>query len=76
MTHSFRLSVYLDFLPISSIHIGRNICPSVHLKIKTEFMQTVNLLTIVVYQTISLIKKSLRKSYLLLKPGLKSFSYG
>ena len=76
MTHSFRLSVYLDFLPISSIHIGRNICPFVPLKIKTEFMQTVNLLTTVVYQTISLIKKSLKKSYLLLKPGLKSSSYG
>ena len=30
-----------SFLPISSIHIGRNICSSVHQK-----MQTVNLLTI------------------------------
>ena len=59
------------FLPISSIHIGRNFCSSVHQKNKTEFMQTVNLLTIewqlrveesnsyryVVYQTLSLIKK-------------------
>ena len=34
------------FLPISSIHIGRSICSSVHSKMKTDFMQTVNLLTI------------------------------
>ena len=33
-------------LLISSIHIGRNISSSVHQKIKTEFIQTVNLLTI------------------------------
>ena len=62
-------------LPISSIHIGRNISSSVHQKIKTEFIQTVNLLTIewqlrvegsnsyhrdyIVYQTVSLIKKIL-----------------
>ena len=76
MTHSFRLLIYLNFLPISSIHIGRNICPYVHLKNKTEFMQTVNLLTIVVYQTISLIKKSLKSLIFLLKPGLKSSSDG
>ena len=30
------------FLPISSIHIGKNICPSVNQKSKTGFMQTVN----------------------------------
>ena len=34
------------FLPISSIYIGRSICSSVHPKMKTDFMQTVNLLTI------------------------------
>ena len=34
------------FLPISSIYIGRYICLSVHSKMKTDFMQTVNLLTI------------------------------
>ena len=45
MTHSFRLSIYLD-LPIPSIYIGRYICSSVHAKMKTDFMQTVNLLTI------------------------------
>ena len=33
------------FLPISSIYIGRYICPSVHPKMKTDFMQTVNLST-------------------------------
>ena len=33
------------FLPISSIFIGRYICPSVHPKMKTDFMQTVNLST-------------------------------
>ena len=33
------------FLPISVIHIGRKVCPSVHQKIKTLFTQTVNLLT-------------------------------
>ena len=30
------------FLPISSIYIGRYICLSVHWKMKTDFMQTVN----------------------------------
>ena len=34
------------FLPISSIYIGRYICLSVHSRMKTDFMQTVNLLTI------------------------------
>ena len=34
------------FLPTSSIYIGRSICSSVHPKMKTDFMQTVNLLTI------------------------------
>ena len=33
------------FLPISSIYIGKYISSSVHRKMKTEFMQTVNLLT-------------------------------
>ena len=35
------------FLPISSIYIGKYISSSVHQKMKTEFMQTVNLLLIV-----------------------------
>ena len=34
------------FLPISSIYIGKYISSSVHQKMKTEFMQTVNLLII------------------------------
>ena len=34
------------FLPISSIYIERYSCSSVHSKMKTDFMQTVNLLTI------------------------------
>ena len=34
------------FLPISSIYIGRYICSSDHPKMKTDFMQTVNLLTV------------------------------
>ena len=64
------------FLPISSIHIGKNICPSVNQKSKTGFMQTVNLLTIVVYQTINTIKKSLKNLISLLKLRLKSSSDG
>ena len=41
-------SVEIDvswFLPILSIYIGNYISSSVHQKRKTEFMQTVNLLT-------------------------------
>ena len=34
------------FLPISSIYIARYIWSSLHPKMKTDFMQTVNLLTI------------------------------
>ena len=43
MTHSFRLSMYLDFY---QFHRFISEETSVHQKIKTEFMQTVNLLTI------------------------------
>ena len=41
MTHSFLLSVYLDF--INPIDLYLFFCSS---KMKTDFMQTVNLLTI------------------------------
>ena len=41
MTHSFLLSVYLDF--IDPIDLYLFFCSS---KMKTDFMQTVNLLTI------------------------------
>ena len=47
MTHSFRLSIYLDLT--DSIDLYRkdiSICSSVHPKVKTAFMQTVNLMTI------------------------------
>ena len=47
MTHSFRLSVYLDFYRFHrSISESNDIFSSVHPKMKTGFMQTVNLLTI------------------------------
>ena len=46
MTHSFRLSIYLDFTDFIDLYIGRYICSSVHPKMKTDFIQTVNLLTI------------------------------
>ena len=63
--------------------MGINICSSVHQEIKTEFMQTVNLLTIewqlrveesnsyhyIVYQTLSRVKKSFKKMFFSLKPG-------
>ena len=42
MTHSFRLSVYLDFY---RFHRFISEETSVYQKMKTEFMQTVNLLT-------------------------------
>ena len=47
MTHSFRLSIYLDFTD-SIDFIGRYICSSVpsYPQMKNDFMQTVNLLTI------------------------------
>ena len=39
MTHSFRLSIYLDFTDSIDFY-------SVHPKMKNDFMQTVNLLSI------------------------------
>ena len=42
MTHSFRLSIYLDFYRFHRFILEET---SVHQNIKTEFMQTVNLLT-------------------------------
>ena len=78
-------------LPISLIHIGRNICSSAHQKIKTEFMQKVNLLMIewqlrsckgsniypyIVYQTLLRIKKFLKNLIFSLQPGLKPSSDG
>ena len=76
MTHSFRLSIYLDFYRFHRFISEKNICPSVNQKSKTGFMQTVNLLTIVVYQTINTIKKSLKNLISLLKLRLKSSSDG
>ena len=43
MTHSFRLSIYFDF---DRFHRFISEDTSVHQKMKTEFMQTANLLTI------------------------------
>ena len=45
----YTLVLFIDFswfLPNSSIYIARYICSSIHPKMKTDFMQTVNLLTI------------------------------
>ena len=42
MTHSFRLSIYFDF---DRCHRFISEDTSVHQKMKTEFMQTANLLT-------------------------------
>ena len=44
MTHSFRLSFYLDFTDSIDLNV-KIICSSVYPKMKTAFMQTVNLLT-------------------------------
>ena len=47
MTHSFRLSIYLDFYRFHRfVPEDNDNCSSVHSKMKTDFMQTVNLLTI------------------------------
>ena len=76
MTHSFRLSIYLDFTDFK--FIGRYICSSVHPKMETDFMQTVNLLTIElrIEESNNLLsiffEKSLKKSYLFFKTALKS----
>ena len=45
MTHSFRLSIYLDFTDSTDLHRKIHVS-SVHPKIKIHFRQTVNLLTI------------------------------
>ena len=62
-------------------YIARHICSFVHYKMKTEFMQTVNLLTIElqlrfkVSNNCRFLKKSLKNRYknliFSLKPGLK-----
>ena len=70
------LASFIDlswFLPISSIYIGRYICSSVYQKMKTELMQTVNLLTIELQLRVEgsnfyySLKKSLKQSYLFFK---------
>ena len=69
MTHSFRLSIYLDFTDSIDFY-------SVHPKMKNDFMQTVNLLSIegaiegrrikqFIDFIITFLIKSLKKSYLL-----------
>ena len=69
------------FLPISSIYIGKYISSSVHQKIKTEFMQTVNLLIIELqlivegsnnYPHSFFLNNLLKNLSFSLKPGLKS----
>ena len=85
MTHSFRLSIYLDFND-SIDYIGRYICSSVpsHPKMKTDFMQPVNLLTMELQlkvegsnNLLSLLKKKVQKTLIFsLKPALKSTSDG
>ena len=66
------------------ICIGRCICSSVHPKMKTDFMQTVNLLTIELQLRVEgsnnllshFLKKSLKNLIFSLKPALKSSSDG
>ena len=70
MTHSFRLSIYLDFT--DSIDLYRKMHLSllyIHWKMKTDFMQTVNLLTIELQlrvegsnNLLSLLKKKFKKT--------------
>ena len=82
MTHSFRLSIYLDFTD-SIDFIGRYICSSVpsYPQMKNDFMQTVNLLTIKLQLKVEgsnnllsrLKKKSLKKSYLFFKTRFEVF---
>ena len=76
MTHSFLLSVYLDF--IDPIDLYLFFCSS---KMKTDFMQTVNLLTIKlqfrgIKQFIIIFlkkKRSLKKSDLFFKTPFQVF---
>ena len=70
MTHSFLLSVYLDF--IDPIDLYLFFCSS---KMKTDFMQTVNLLTIKLqFRGIKqFIIIFLKKSYLFFKTRFQVF---
>ena len=75
MTHSFRLSIYLDFTDFIDLYIGRCICSSVHPKMKTDFIQTVNLLTIELQLRVELRIKQFIIIFFFgfpLEPGLKS----
>ena len=75
MTHSFRLSIYLDFTDFIDLYIGRYICCSVHPKMKTDFIQTVNLLTIELQLRVELRIKQFIVIFFFgfpLEPGLKS----
>ena len=70
------------FFPISSIYIGRYFCSSLHPKMKTDFMETVNLLTIELQLRVEgsnnyhflkkIFLKNLRNLVFSSKPGLKS----
>ena len=70
MTHSFRLSSYLDFY---RFHRFISEDSSVYPKMKTDYMQAVNLSK---DQTLSLFLKNLKNLMCSLKPGLKSSSDG
>ena len=81
MTHSFRLSIYLDFYRFISEDTSE--CSPVHPKMKTAFMQTVNLLTTELQWRVKgsnklllLFLKKLKNLFFSLKPALKSSSDG
>ena len=80
MTHSFRLSIYLEFY---RFHRFISEDTSVHLKMKTDYMQTVNLLKIELHLRVEgsnnyhfFFKKNLKNLIFSLKLGLKSYSDG
>ena len=83
MTHSLRLSIYLDFTDSIDLYRKNYICSSVHPKMKTAFIQTVNLLTTELQWRVKgsnklllLFLKKLKNLFFSLKPALKSSSDG
>ena len=83
MTHSLRLSIYLDFTDSIDLYRKNYTCSSVHPKMKTAFMQTVNLLTTELQRRVKgsnklllLFLKKLKNLFFSLKPALKSSSDG
>ena len=84
MTHSFRLSIYLDFTDSIDFYRKIHADSSVHPKMKTDFRETLNLLTIelqlrvegsnnLLSLLITFLNKSLEKPYLFFKIRFKVF---